>query len=57
MGFPMQEFWSRLSFPSPRDLPHPGIESTSPAMAKAIHDKLFGVKSGFIFFFLWYTRN
>ena len=31
-----QEYWSRLPFPSPRDLPHPGIEPmslTSPALA------------------------
>ena len=27
MGFPRQENWSELPFPSPRDLPHPGIES------------------------------
>ena len=26
MGFPSQEYWTRLPFPSPRDLPDPGIE-------------------------------
>ena len=26
MGFPRQEFWSELPFPSPGDLPNPGIE-------------------------------
>ena len=26
MGFPRQEDWSRLPFPSPGDLPNPGIE-------------------------------
>ena len=31
MGFPRQEYWSGLSFPSPEDLPHPGTEPTSPA--------------------------
>ena len=30
-GFPRQEYWSGLPFPSPRDLPDPGIECTSPA--------------------------
>ena len=30
--FPRQEYWSRLSFPSPEDLPHPGIEPTSAAL-------------------------
>ena len=29
MGFPMQEYWSELPFPSPGDLPEPGIEPTS----------------------------
>ena len=33
MGFPRQEYWSGLPFPSPGDLPNPGIESTSPALA------------------------
>ena len=32
MGFPRQEYWSGLSFLSPRDLPDPGIESVSPAL-------------------------
>ena len=31
MGFPRQEYWSGLPFPSPRDLPDPGIEPGSPA--------------------------
>ena len=30
-GFPRQEFCSGLSFPSPGDLPDPGIEPGSPA--------------------------
>ena len=29
MGFSRQEYWSRLPFPSPGDLPHPGIEPES----------------------------
>ena len=32
MGFPRQEYWSRLPFPSPGDLPDPGIKPTSPAL-------------------------
>ena len=32
MGFPRQEYWSGLPFPSPGDLPDPGIEPTSPAL-------------------------
>ena len=31
MGFPRQEYWSRLPFPSPGDLLGPGVESMSPA--------------------------
>ena len=30
MGFPRQEHWSGLSFPSPGDLPDPGIEPGPP---------------------------
>ena len=32
MGFSKQEYWSGLSFPSPRDLPDPGIKPGSPAL-------------------------
>ena len=32
MGFPRQEYWSGLLFPSPGDLPYPGIEPGSPAL-------------------------
>ena len=28
LGFPRQEYWNGLPFPSPGDLPHPGIEPT-----------------------------
>ena len=32
MGFSRQECWSGLPFPSPGDLPNPGIETGSPAL-------------------------
>ena len=32
MGFSRQEYWSGLPFPSPGDLPDPGIEPWSPAL-------------------------
>ena len=32
MGFSSQEYWSGLTFPSPGDLPDPGIEPRSPAL-------------------------
>ena len=33
MGFPRQEYWNRLPFSSPRDLPDPGMGPASPALA------------------------
>ena len=32
MEFPRQEYWSGLPFPSPEDLPNPGIKLLSPAL-------------------------
>ena len=32
VGFSRQEYWSELPFPSPEDLPHPGLEPGSPAV-------------------------
>ena len=31
-GFSKQEYWNGLPFPSPGDLPEPGIEPGSPAL-------------------------
>ena len=33
MGFPRQKYWSGLPFPSPGDLPNPGIKPVSTALA------------------------
>ena len=33
MQFSRQEYWSRFPFPTPGDLPEPGIEPASPALA------------------------
>ena len=36
MGFPRQEYWSGLPFPSPGDRPNPGVKpvyAASPALA------------------------
>ena len=33
MGFSRQEYWSGLSLPAPGDLPSPGMEPMSPALA------------------------
>ena len=40
MGFPRQEYWSGLPFPSPGDLPDPGIKSISP-VAPALAGRFF----------------
>ena len=32
MGFSKEEYWSGLPFPSPWDLPNPGIEPRSPTL-------------------------
>ena len=32
VGFSRQEYWSGLPFPTPGDLPNPGIEPRSPAL-------------------------
>ena len=34
IGFSRQEYWSGLAFPSPGDLPNPGIKSRSPVLQK-----------------------
>ena len=42
MGFPRQEYWNGLPFPSPGDFPDPGIEHVSPALA----DRVFTSQQG-----------
>ena len=32
MGFPRQEYWSGLPFPSPWDIPDPGMKPRSPEL-------------------------
>ena len=32
MRFPRREYWSGLPFPSPGDIPYPGIQPESPAL-------------------------
>ena len=43
MGFSRQEYWSGLPFPSPGDLPNPGIKPGSPALQA---DSLLSEPSG-----------
>ena len=43
MGFSRQEHWSGLPFPSPGDLPDPGVEPRSPALqADSLPSELSG---------------
>ena len=37
LGFPRQEYWSVLLFPSPGDLIHPGIEPRSPTLQQILY--------------------
>ena len=36
-GFSKQEYWSGLLFPSPRDLPNPGIDPRSPTLQEMLY--------------------
>ena len=40
MGFSRQEHWSGLPYPPPGNLPHPGIETASPAAPALKEDSL-----------------
>ena len=55
MGFPRQEYWSELPFPSPEDLPGPGIEPRYPTLqADSLPTELSGkpmIQGSFTFFF------
>ena len=50
MGFSRHEYWSGLPFPSPGDLPNPGIKPRSPALeADALLSDLPGKPNSTIF--------
>ena len=46
VGFPRQEYWSGLPFPSPGDLLDPGIEPRSPALQVDLLTELQGSPLG-----------
>ena len=50
MGFSRQEYWSRLPFPSPRDLLDPGIEPRSPSLQA---DSLPSEPPGTLWVYFW----
>ena len=37
-----QEYWSRLPFPTPMDLPNPGIETESPTLQDSLTSEPLG---------------
>ena len=49
MGFPRQEYWNGLSFPSPSDLSKPGIKLKSPALQADSHQGNLPI----IFYLVW----
>ena len=62
MGSPRQEYWSGLPFPTPGDLPNPGVKPGSPALQAdflqlAPHgkDEAFLLNTPCFFFFLLFT--
>ena len=57
MGFSRQEYWSGLPFPSPGDLPYPGIEPGSPAFqADALTFEPQGKQCGRFWFNSWVKK-
>jgi len=46
MEFPRQEYWNGLPFPSPEDLPNPGIEPVSFVSPALQADSLLAEPSG-----------
>ena len=57
MGFPRQEYWSGLPFPSPGDLPNPEIKPRSPALqadSLLVYTRHAGNGSWFFCFFFFF---
>ena len=52
MGFSRQEYWSGLKFPSPGDLPNPGIEPRSSALQADSYQMSYK-ESPYIYTFLY----
>ena len=54
MGLFIQEYWSGLPFPTPGDLPDPGIKPASPALAGGFFTT---VPPGKFYYSHMYTQN
>ena len=58
MGFSRQEYWSGVPFPSPGDLPNPGIKPGSPALAGRFFLPLSHLgRHGSKYFIYFFIRN
>ena len=57
MGFSRQEYWSGLPFLSPGDLPDPGIEPGSPALAAGFFTAEPSGKPVYPVFFFLYEKG
>ena len=53
MGFPRQEYQSGLPFPSPEDLPNPGIELTSALAEQILYHWAAGGVQGYVYEFIF----
>ena len=49
MGFPRQEYWSGVPFPSPGDLPDPGSPCFSKAYTHRCLPELIAINKSYIF--------
>ena len=57
-GFSRQEYWSKLPCPPSGDLPHPGIESRSPALlADSSLSEPAGKPTGFLKYYPWVSGH
>ena len=58
MGFSRLEYWSGSPFPSPGDLPNPGIEPRSPALqADSLPAEPQGKPKGNLILDIYYLLN
>ena len=56
MGFSRQEYWSGLPFPSPGDLPNPGIKPAS-LMSLALAGRFVSTGATWEAFILWMVEK
>ena len=55
-GLPRQEYWSGLPFPTPGDLPDPGMQPTSP-VSPALAERFFSTVAAWEAPVSWHITN